>query len=239
MAYSAGFSPHPKVSYAGAAPTGTASEAEYLEIALARACEPAWVAARLDASLPDGLDLVEVVEAVTPGLAERLEASEWQVRLTGVDPEAARSAVRAFLAAESVQVERLTKSGRRTLDCRAAVVRLEVGAEIPAAQTSGEHPGAAGACAIIGLVVRHTTPAVRPDDVLAGLRQVADLVPPVPPSVTRLAQGPLDVSTGTVADPLAADRIAASAADEAHGPAGRDGTEPAPDGAGGGVRSHR
>src|SRR5512132_4687121 len=35
MAYSAGFSPHPKVSYVGAAPTGVASEAEYLEIGLA------------------------------------------------------------------------------------------------------------------------------------------------------------------------------------------------------------
>ena len=35
MAYSAGFTPHPKVSYANAAPTGTASEAEYLEIGLA------------------------------------------------------------------------------------------------------------------------------------------------------------------------------------------------------------
>jgi radical SAM-linked protein len=35
MAYSAGFSPHPKISYANAAPTGTASEAEYLEIGLA------------------------------------------------------------------------------------------------------------------------------------------------------------------------------------------------------------
>jgi len=30
MAYSAGFTPHPKVSYVGAAPTGVASEAEYL-----------------------------------------------------------------------------------------------------------------------------------------------------------------------------------------------------------------
>src|SRR5215470_2358782 len=34
MAYSAGFTPHPKVSYANAAPTGTGSEAEFLEIAL-------------------------------------------------------------------------------------------------------------------------------------------------------------------------------------------------------------
>jgi len=37
VAYSAGFTPHPKISYAGAAPTGTASEAEYLEISLTEA----------------------------------------------------------------------------------------------------------------------------------------------------------------------------------------------------------
>ena len=75
MAYSAGFSPHPKISYAGAAPTGVASEAEYLEIGLARVCEPDVLRAELDAALPDGLDIVDVVEAEAPGLAERLEAS--------------------------------------------------------------------------------------------------------------------------------------------------------------------
>src|SRR5580765_6583357 len=51
MAYSAGFSPHPKISYAGAAPTGVASEAEYLEIGLARECAPAQVRAALDEAL--------------------------------------------------------------------------------------------------------------------------------------------------------------------------------------------
>ena len=34
MAYSAGFSPHPKISWVGAAPTGVASEAEYVEISV-------------------------------------------------------------------------------------------------------------------------------------------------------------------------------------------------------------
>jgi hypothetical protein len=34
MAYSAGFTPHPKISYAGAAAMGAASEAEYLEISV-------------------------------------------------------------------------------------------------------------------------------------------------------------------------------------------------------------
>jgi hypothetical protein len=59
-------------------------------------------------------------------------------------------------------------------------------------------------CAILDLVVRHATPAVRPDDVLTGLRAVADLVPPMPVHMTRLAQGPLDPQTGDVGDPLSA-----------------------------------
>ena len=48
MAYSSGFNPHPRISYAGAAPTGSASEAEYLEIALAQVVDPADVHAELE-----------------------------------------------------------------------------------------------------------------------------------------------------------------------------------------------
>src|SRR6266568_5913989 len=54
MAYSAGFSPHPKVSYANAAPTGVASEAEYVEISVVERREPSWVRQALDDSLPPG-----------------------------------------------------------------------------------------------------------------------------------------------------------------------------------------
>src|SRR5690242_4663540 len=79
MAYSAGFSPHPKISYAGASPTGVSSEAEYLEIGLAEAREPDAVRSALDAALPPGLDIVEVVEAAPPALADRIEASQWRV----------------------------------------------------------------------------------------------------------------------------------------------------------------
>jgi hypothetical protein len=45
--------------------------------------------------------------------------------------------------------------------------------------------------ATLRMVVRHVMPAVRPDEILAALRQVADLAPSSPPLVTRLAQGPL------------------------------------------------
>src|SRR5688500_20241997 len=56
MAYSSGFNPHPRISYAGAAPTGSASEAESLEIALAEIVDPTTVQASLAEALPHGLD---------------------------------------------------------------------------------------------------------------------------------------------------------------------------------------
>lgn len=211
VAFSAGFTPHPKISYAGAAATGVASEAEYLEIALTGTRDPARVRADLDAALPAGLDIVDVVaagQAKTSALADRLEASEWRIRLEGVPETGAATAVAAFLDADVIEVERLTKKGRRRFDVRAAVRSLRVESPEEADRRAG---GAVDApCAILRMVVRHTTPAVRPDDILTGLRQVADLAPPSPPLVTRLAQGPLDAETGELTDPLELDRACSS-----------------------------
>src|SRR3982751_3037834 len=58
VAHSHGFSPHPRLSWIGAAPTGAASEAEDVEIGLTRPVEPGALAAALDAALPDGLDVL-------------------------------------------------------------------------------------------------------------------------------------------------------------------------------------
>jgi len=199
MAYSAGFTPHPKVSYANSAATGTASEAEYVELSVCRRCDPEQVRASLDASLPPGLDVLTVVEADVGALADRLQASEWEVVLPGVAPAVAEAALEQLLARDAVEVERLFKNGPRRFDARGAVV-----AAVVESRVDGGVDGAGdGDCAILRMVVRHTTPAVRPDDVLAALRVVAQLVPPSPPQVTRLAQGPLS-DAGTVTDPLAA-----------------------------------
>ena len=199
IGFSSGYSPHPKISYANASPTGAATEAEYLEIGLTRACDPDAVRADLDASLPPGLDVIEVVVAAGQGsLADRLQASEWSIELRGVDVATASAAVDAFLAADVVEVERMTKQGLRTFDARADVLALEA-----LAGDGGDVP-----CAILKVVLRHDTPSVRPDDVLAGLRSRGGLQLEQTPVATRSAQGPLDQSTGTVGDPLAFDRDA-------------------------------
>ena len=206
MAYSAGFTPHPKISYAGAAAMGAASEAEYLEISVTERVDPDLLRAALDAALPDGLDVVEVVEAGPGALADRLEASSWLIELPEVAITDAEFAIAALLAQTEVEVERMMKAGPRRFDARGPIVRL---AAEPGQTASG------APCAILRVVVRHSTPAVRPDDVLTALRQVAGLAPPVPPLVTRLAQGPLEQESGQVADPLAPDRASDADAVEA------------------------
>jgi radical SAM-linked protein len=204
VAFSQGFTPHPKISYASAAPTGVASEAEYLEIGLREPVDPGELRIALDAALSPGLDVLDVVVASGGSLADRIEASHWRIELPGVEPAALERAVTAFTAADEVLVERMTKQGRRTFDARAAVISINA---IPAS------PAPSGAvavpCAILELVVRQVTPSVRPDDVLSGLRVVADLEPPVAPRVIRLAQGML-TAQGAIADPLEADRDGAT-----------------------------
>lgn len=194
MAFSAGFHPHPKVSYANAAPTGTASEAEYFEISVTERVDPESVRVALDEALPEGLDVLEVVEAGPGALADRLEASAWVMEFPGVSTEELRRAGDTLLAQERAEVTRMFKSGPKTFDVRSAVVSL--------AADASDRPD----CAILRVVVRHTTPAVRPDDVLTALRALTELAPPTPPLVTRLAQGPLKTANAGVADPLAADK---------------------------------
>ena len=190
MAYSSGFNPHPRISYAGAAPTGSASEAEYLEIALAQVLVPAEVHAALDEALPEGLDVIEVVESPGGSLADRLEASRWRIDVDGA-PEVVEAGVAAFLAADEIHVERMTKKGLREFDARGAVVSLAV-------TTSGYDGRSA-----LDVVLRHGVPAVRPDDVLTALVSVSDVQPGPAPLMTRLAQGPL-AEDGTIGDPFVA-----------------------------------
>lgn len=190
MAFSSGFHPHPRISYANAAPTGTASEAEYVEIALVERVDTGALRSALDVALPPGLDVLAVTESAGGSLAELLEASEWQMEFPGLPLVELEGARATFLGLDVAEVTRMFKTGERTFDARSAVVSMVVEDSVD------------GRCAILRVVVRHTTPAVRPDDILTALRRYALLTPEPPPLVTRLAQGPL-VGAG-VADPLAA-----------------------------------
>ncbi len=143
--------------------------------------------AQLDEALPPGLDVLEVVESPGGSLSDLLEVSRWRIDVA-TDRAVVVDAVSRFLAADEVLVERMTKKGMREFDARGAVVSLDV--------VEGESGTS------LDLVLRHGTPAVRPDDVLRALASVAGLDAGEAPLMTRVAQGPL-LADGQVGDPLA------------------------------------
>jgi len=147
---------------------------------------------RLDAALPDGIDVVDVTEA---GLDGSPEASVWQVALPGVQADVAARAVAGFLALTEAPVERLTDKGVRRMDARSAVremVVLDPSDELAAADDAQAFRRVAvtnkDGCAILRMVVLHMAPAVRPEDVLSALSAEQGLVPSSPPLTIRLAQ---------------------------------------------------
>ena len=182
MAYSSGFSPHPRISYANAAPTSAASEAEYVELGLSEVCDPAKVLEALNDVLPHGFVVLDVAEAVKAPLGELLQASDWVISLAGAEPGVLSSAASALLGKETYAVERMTKNGLRSFDVRSAVVSLTA--------TDDET-----------LLLRsiHQTPLVRPDDVVTALRALDPRVPSQA-LLTRLAQGPM--GDAGIGDPL-------------------------------------
>lgn len=200
MAYSSGFNPHPRISYANASPTSAATRAEYLEIGLREVCDPVKVRDALDAALPPGLDVVQVVVSDRRALADALTASRWLVELDPVgegdiDSGQLAAAVEELMAGDEFTVSRMTKSGLRSFDVRGAIIDLQVQG------TSME------------LFLHHTTPLVRPDDVVKALREIAPgLAVTRPPMLTRLAQGelvdgllhdPMEPAPGAAAQPAA------------------------------------
>jgi radical SAM-linked protein len=198
MAYSSGFNPHPRISWANPAPTGAESEAEYVDLGLATVMDLAAVGQALEAAFPLGLAVVGVASAEPGGLMSRLLASAWSIELrpasaTSTAPPASdtawrqqlAAAVAAFTAADTVIVERETKRGPRQFDARSAVTQIEL------EQTERS---------VVSVVIEHTSPLVRPDDVVRAFQQLDPELNFGAVLSRRLAQGSL--RAGQVVDPV-------------------------------------
>jgi radical SAM-linked protein len=129
VAFSAGFTPRPKVSFGLALPTGAESVGEYLDIELAPGYEPALdeLGSALDTALPPGFAVVavEAHDAALRSLQDAVVACRWEITLTGVDPSGATTAVAAALAAPELPLERERKGERRVDDVRPSIESLE------------------------------------------------------------------------------------------------------------------
>ncbi len=131
LAYSAGFTPRPRMSFGLALPTGAESLAEYLDMELAEGVHPDLdeLAVRFGAAMPAGYEVTHVVERdanSSPSLQEDVVACTWVFTLDGVESAEVTSAIDATLAATTLMVERERKGQRSTDDVRPAILDLSV-----------------------------------------------------------------------------------------------------------------
>jgi radical SAM-linked protein len=137
LAYSAGFTPRPRMSFGLALPTGAESLAEYLDMELAADTvdgldELDGLAARFGAALPIGYEVTHVVprEAGSASLQEDVVACTWWLTLEGVDPSALDDAIATTMAADTVPVTRERKGQQSTDDVRPAILELTSGGSL-------------------------------------------------------------------------------------------------------------
>ncbi len=194
IAYSQGFTPHPKVSFPDALPVGHASTAEYAELTMASAIDPGTGLARLSAALPTGMDITTylVVPDGSPRLAKYLQATLWETAWPALPRADATDLldqlhprVDALLASGSVEVVRHRPKGDKVLDVRPPLVAATA-TPVPASVTT-DHPD--HLIATFRAVLRNDGPTIRPHDLVVALDALADTSLPDARLHTRVAQG--------------------------------------------------
>jgi len=195
IAYSEGFTPHPKVSFPDALPVGVRSTGEYAELSFAAPIEPASDLAALSAALPAGMDIMTTLQVPdgAPKLAKMLRVTLWELAWPPVDQTELRELLTTrcdeLLASTCAEVVRHRPDGDRIIDVRPAVLALAATTR-PGTATRDAHT-------VLRAVLRNDGPTVRPTDLHTAL--VADEVAE-PAAVTRCVQG-AEVAEG-VADAL-------------------------------------
>lgn len=128
VAYTEGFSPHPKLSFGLALSTGHESLGEYLDVELADPLDVTHLPARLDPCLPIGLDVQAAaeIEPGTPSLQQAVTSCTWHIEVIGLGPAELGERVSRCLAADALVVTRERKGHNVTDDLRPAILALDV-----------------------------------------------------------------------------------------------------------------
>lgn len=179
IAYSEGFTPHPKVSFPDALALGYASTGEYVELTFAAPVDVQTAVAAFNDASPDGLRVLEAIEVVegAPRIARWLRASLWELRYPWQNTGVLEPGVRALAEAEHLPVDRERKGTSTRLDLK------------PALHMIASHENA------VRVILHHTEPPFRPTEVHQSLCTTGGLEAlDQPRLVIRVAQGSAEPS---------------------------------------------
>ncbi|MEE8413595.1 MAG: TIGR03936 family radical SAM-associated protein [Dehalococcoidales bacterium] len=129
LAYSEGYSPHPKISLAAPLAVGITSEAELMDIFLLKLVSPHWFSAAVSQQLPADIAILGVYQTGLnmPSLQSQVRYAEYRVEMEqesgSGDMEAA---VAGLLSAEHLPWHHQRDTGRRSYDLRSLIDDLRL-----------------------------------------------------------------------------------------------------------------
>ena len=131
LAYTKGFNPHPKLSFATALATGFSSAGEWIDVELEQDVSPEYFIARANAAVPSGMRFVTafVADDTIDTLSKLLCSARYTISLFWENPvskEQIEAALKQLLNEKEVIVQKKTKSGIRPTDIRPEILEAFV-----------------------------------------------------------------------------------------------------------------
>ena len=121
IAYSEGFNPHIKMSFATALAVGVTSDAEYMDFQLTQDLPTSEVFERLNKQLPMGAEVVQLkkLQGKVTKLMAAADMSSYKIHIPYADQlSKVESAIKAFNAAEVINYTRITPKKTRELEIK-------------------------------------------------------------------------------------------------------------------------
>lgn len=190
VAFSEGFNPHPKFSFAAPLPVGIAGKEEYMDMELTANLSPEEVANRLDQNLPEGYQILGVkqIDERAKNLMALLSRAAYRAIAeapAGYDTVMLQGALDEFMTLENIIVTREIKGKSKEVNLRPGIFKL--------AGTVAGHILEINMELLIG-----STGNVRPEEVLKELFRAGRI--PVNPEDFRICRTALytDGDTGPI-----------------------------------------
>jgi len=124
LAYTEGFSPHPRISLAAPLAVGVTSEAELMDVFCSKWVSPHSFTAAVSQQLPPGIQILQVhmVAPTLPSLQSQVSHTEYEVETeTDKDQAAIKAALASLLSLEELPWHHQRDTGTRNYDLRALI----------------------------------------------------------------------------------------------------------------------
>jgi radical SAM-linked protein len=127
LAYTEGFSPHPRISLAAPLAVGVTSQAELMDVFCSKWVSPHSFTAAASQQLPPGIQILQVniVAPTLPSLQSQVSQAEYEVEIeTDQDQTKVKGALDHLLSLEELPWHHQRDTGTRNYDLRALIDSL-------------------------------------------------------------------------------------------------------------------